>query len=169
MKRFTLVSASLLLQRVESKPRAICGQISAHYLLWWVRHTFPTDLTYFQLCLLFNNAFLIFFLPSCFSVLVSTSMLFQLLFSFAFKKVLLVFFFPLEWFFSPLCIWKKTNCESILTQIQKQFIWMCTVFENFWNLETNQCSSNTLYIFEKRADLVPSLAFLNSLVDLQLL
>lgn len=44
--------------------------------------------------------FFFFFLPSCFSVLVSTSMLFQLLFPSAFKKVLL-FFFPLELLFSP--------------------------------------------------------------------
>lgn len=149
MTRFTLFFASLLLQSIPNLNSRQSGQISTHCLLWWVRHTFPTDLTYFQLCLLFSNAF--FFLsfplfllylslhPCCFNCWV-----------FCFQKSVFGFFSPLELLFSPLCTWKEANCESILTHIQKQFMWMRTMFENFWNLETNTCSLNTLYTFEKR-------------------
>lgn len=45
------------------KLKAVCGQISTRYLLWWARLTFPTDPTYFQIHLHFNNVFFS-FLPS---------------------------------------------------------------------------------------------------------
>lgn len=59
-------------------------------------------------------------------------------------------FFPPELLFSLLCTWKKTNYESLLTQIQTQFIWTCTMFVNFWSLETNKFSLDTLYTMKKR-------------------
>lgn len=43
--------------KLDDQVHSVGWQGSTRYLLWWVRHTFPTDLTYFQLCLLFNNAF----------------------------------------------------------------------------------------------------------------
>lgn len=43
------------------KLKAVCGQISTRYLLWWARHTFPTDPTYFQIHLHFNNVFFFLF------------------------------------------------------------------------------------------------------------
>lgn len=76
-----------------SKLKAICGQISTPYLLWWVKHH-SADLTYFQLCLLSNNAF--FFFPPSLMFLYTClyNKLFQLLFSFAFKTFFWFFFSP---------------------------------------------------------------------------
>lgn len=105
-----------------SKLKAICGQISTPYLLWWVKHH-SADLTYFQLCLLSNNAFF-FFSFSHVSLYLSLQQVISTAVLFCFQNIFLVFFFPWNYYLA-LCVPERKQIVDLFVIRSKCNLYEC--------------------------------------------